>query len=71
MEGDIQYVLELTIDGLGCVGCEETVVETLEAVSGVDSASADHEAGTATVSGEANLEALTTAVEESGYEVVN
>lgn len=58
----------LTVSGMACDGCEETVIEALEDVSGVESASADHEAGTATVEGDAEVDTLVAAVEDAGYE---
>lgn len=51
-----------------CDGCEASVVEALESVSGVEQAEADHENGTATVEGEADVAALVSAVDEAGYE---
>lgn len=59
----------LTVSGMACDGCEEAVVEALEGVSGVESASADHEAGTATAEGDADREALAAAIEDAGYDV--
>lgn len=58
----------LTVSGMACDGCEEAVTEALEGVPGVDAASADHEAGTATVEGQADVDALVSAVEEAGYD---
>ncbi|WP_436900272.1 heavy-metal-associated domain-containing protein [Halovenus halobia] len=58
----------ITVDGMSCEHCEQTVEDALEDVTGVTSASADREAGTATIDGEATPDALVTAVEEAGYE---
>lgn len=58
----------LTVSGMSCTGCEETVTDALNAVDGVESASADHEAGTATVEGDADVDKLVTAVTDAGYE---
>ncbi len=58
----------ITVDGMSCEHCEQTVEGALESVAGVTSASADREAGTATVDGEATADALVGAVEEAGYE---
>ncbi|MFC6754169.1 heavy-metal-associated domain-containing protein [Halorubrum tibetense] len=60
----------IEIEGMACGGCEENVVEALSAVPGVETATADHEAGTATVEGDADHDALAAAVEEAGYEPV-
>lgn len=58
----------LTVDGMACGGCESNVVDALEDVPGVESASADHEAGTASVSGDVDVDALVAAIEDAGYE---
>lgn len=57
----------ITIEGMTCGHCEQTVEEALTAVSGVTGASADREAGHASVEGDADIEALITAVEDAGY----
>ena len=57
----------LTVEGMNCGGCEQTVEEALESVDGVERASADHEAGSATVEGEAGDDELVDAVEDAGY----
>jgi len=59
----------LQVDGMACGGCEETVVEALEDVDGVAEASADHEDGTATATGDADATTLVSAVEDAGYDV--
>lgn len=61
-------VQTIDVDGMSCGGCERNVVEALEDVSGVSEASANHEAGTATVEGDANGENLVAAIEDAGYE---
>ena len=58
----------LTVEGMSCEHCEQTVEEALEAVAGVDAATADREAAQATVEGEADQGALVAAVEDAGYE---
>ncbi len=58
----------ITVDGMSCEHCEQTVEDALEKVAGVTSASADREAGTATIDGDAAPDALVGAVEEAGYE---
>ncbi len=62
-----RMVTTITVDGMSCGGCERNVVDALEDISGVSEASADHENGTATVEGEANIDELVTAVENAGY----
>ncbi|MCO8246379.1 MULTISPECIES: heavy metal-associated domain-containing protein [unclassified Haladaptatus] len=58
----------IDVDGMSCGGCEQNVVEALEDVSGVSDANADHEAGTATVEGDANTDDLVAAVQDAGYD---
>ncbi len=58
----------IDVDGMSCGGCEQNVVEALENVSGVSDASADHEAGTATVEGDADSGDLVAAVQDAGYD---
>jgi Cu2+-exporting ATPase len=41
--------IELKIKGMTCAHCEMRVKKALEAVEGVETAKADHKAGTATV----------------------
>jgi copper chaperone len=59
---------ELSVSGMSCSDCEASVVEALEAVEGVESATADHESATATASGEADSLDLIVAVEDAGYD---
>ncbi|WP_135363090.1 heavy-metal-associated domain-containing protein [Halosimplex halophilum] len=61
-------VREITVTGMSCGGCEQSVEEALEGVAGVESASADREAETATVEGDADTDDLVAAVEDAGYE---
>lgn len=58
---------ELTVEGMSCGGCEQNVVDALEAVEGVKEANADHESDSATVEGEAADAELLGAVEDAGY----
>ncbi|WP_247731002.1 CopZ family metallochaperone [Halovivax limisalsi] len=58
----------LTVDGMSCEHCEQTVEEALEDVPGVRAASADHEADSATVEGDADDAALVDAVSDAGYD---
>ncbi|WP_158059013.1 heavy-metal-associated domain-containing protein [Halorussus halophilus] len=58
----------LTVGGMSCGGCEQNVVDALEALDGVEDASADHESDSATVEGEADTAALVSAVEDAGYD---
>lgn len=61
----------MKIEGMMCHHCEKTVVKALEALEGVESAVADHGAGTAVVTLSAPVadELLKKAVEDEDYEV--
>lgn len=58
----------ITVDGMSCDHCEQTVEDALEEIAGVTSATADREAGTATIDGDAAPNTLVDAVEDAGYE---
>lgn len=58
----------ITVEGMHCEGCEQTVEAALREVEGVSEAMADREAGTATVAGAADVGALIEAVERAGYQ---
>lgn len=58
----------LSVDGMGCEGCEEIVENALTGVNGVEDASADRDDGAATVEGGAGTSELLEAVEYAGYE---
>ena len=62
----------LQVEGMMCVHCEARVKKALEAVPGVDSAAADHTAGTAVVTLSAPVEddVLRAAVEAQDYKVL-
>lgn len=57
----------LTVEGMSCEHCEQTVTEALRGVAGVTDAAADHETDRATVDGDADVDALVSAVEDAGY----
>jgi copper chaperone len=58
----------ITVEGMSCNHCEETVEEALEGVTGVRKAEADHSADQVTVDGDSDLEDLVAAVEAAGYD---
>ena len=58
----------IDVEGMSCTGCEDNVTEALGELPGVEAASADHEAGTATVEGDADVNAVVAAIEDAGYE---
>ena len=61
----------LKVEGMMCPHCEARVKKALEAVQGVESAVADHTAGTAvvTLSAAVDDETLRAAVEAQDYKV--
>ena len=58
----------ITVEGMTCGHCEQTVEEALEDVDDVTSATADREAESVTVEGDADTDALVSAVDEAGYD---
>lgn len=58
----------ITVEGMSCEGCEQTVEEALQDATGVTSVSVDHESGTATINGDADTQALVDAINDAGYE---
>ncbi|MDQ2049764.1 heavy-metal-associated domain-containing protein [Natronolimnohabitans sp. A-GB9] len=63
----------LDVDGMACDGCEANVIDALEALEGVSSATADHEAGTVRVEHDevtVDENTLGGTIEDAGYEVV-
>lgn len=58
----------VTVTGMSCGGCEANVVEAVEAIDGVASASADNEADELTVDGDVDDDELRAAVSDAGYE---
>ncbi|MDS0478179.1 MULTISPECIES: heavy-metal-associated domain-containing protein [Halobacteriales] len=57
----------ITVEGMTCGHCEQTVEDALREVSGVTDATADREAEQASVDGDADIKALVKAVEDAGY----
>ncbi len=62
----------MKVEGMMCVHCEARVKKALEAIPGVESAAADHSAGTAvvTMSSPVADEVLRAAVEAQDYKVL-
>ncbi|WP_034388632.1 heavy-metal-associated domain-containing protein [Deinococcus sp. YIM 77859] len=58
---------ELTVTGMTCGHCEKAVQNALKSVPGVQDVHVNLREGTATVQGEADPQALVTAVAEEGY----
>jgi copper chaperone CopZ len=57
----------LTVEGMSCEGCEQTVEDALTTVEGVENAHADRTSNSATIEGDAATDALVDAVNEAGY----
>ena len=63
----------IKIEGLMCPMCEAHTKKALEALDGVESAAASHKEGNAvvTLTKDVSNEALTKAVTEAGYKVID
>jgi copper chaperone CopZ len=57
----------ITVEGMSCDHCEQTVEDALRDVPGVTDATADREGEQAVVDGEADAAELVDAVEDAGY----
>jgi len=57
----------LTVEGMSCEHCEQSVADALSDVEGVTDVSVDLEGESATVDGDADADALVAAVEDAGY----
>lgn len=57
----------VTVEGMSCDHCEQTVEDAVRALSGVTAATADSETDQLTVEGEVDLDAVARAVEDAGY----
>ncbi|PSP79466.1 heavy metal transporter [Halobacteriales archaeon QS_1_68_20] len=60
---------ELPVPSMSCGGCQETVENAVTDVAGVEQVTADHESGTVEVTGDASTDAVSDAIERSGYDV--
>jgi copper chaperone len=58
----------ITVEGMTCEHCEQTVEEALEEVEGISSATADRDSESATVEGSAEQDKLVAVVEDAGYD---
>lgn len=57
----------ITVEGMSCDHCEQTVEEALQDVLGVTDVTVDRETERASVDGDADTSALIDAVENAGY----
>lgn len=65
-------MVTIKVEGMMCQHCEATVNKALEAIDGVESASASHEKGevVVTLSKDVDIEVLESAITDAGYKVV-
>lgn len=59
--------MTLTVEGMSCEHCEQSVADALADVEGVTEVHVDREAASATVEGDADSDALVAAVDDAGY----
>ena len=59
---------ELKISGMSCQHCVRAVTQAIEAVVGVETVAVDLTSGQARVTGQADLQALVSAVTAAGYD---
>ena len=57
----------ITVEGMTCEHCEQTVDEALHGVEGVSEVTVDREDERASVDGDADPDELVRAVEDAGY----
>lgn len=57
----------LSVEGMSCAHCEESVEEAAENVDGVTDAAANRETEQVDVEGNADTEELVEAIEDAGY----
>ena len=63
----------LDVSGMSCTGCESNVIDALESLEGVSSATANHESGEVRVEHDGSTvdeETIGGTIEDAGYEVV-
>jgi len=58
----------ITVEGMSCEHCQESVEAALANVQGVQSVEVDLDTAQATVEGDAATQDLVTAVDEAGYD---
>ena len=64
---DIKPEMKIQVEGMHCPKCVDRVKDALEAVDGVLKAEVSLEEGSAVVSGNADVQALVSAVESIGF----
>ena len=59
---------DITVEGMSCEGCEQTVRDAILDVDGVTDVDVDRETESATVEGDADPDAVVRAVNDAGYD---
>lgn len=59
----------LTVEGMSCGHCEQTVEEAIATLAGVQGVEADRDAEQVSVDGDVSTEQLVAAVTDAGYDV--
>jgi copper chaperone CopZ len=57
----------ITVEGMSCEHCEQTVEDAVSAVSGVTNVTADESAQAVDIDGDADIDAVLQAIEDAGY----
>jgi copper ion binding protein len=57
----------ITVEGMSCEHCEQTVEEAVREVSGVSGATADRETQRVDIEGDPDVDDVVDAVEDAGY----
>jgi len=61
---------ELTVEGMSCTGCEETVSNAVRRVEGVHRVNTDHETGEVAITADDGTEAdVRQAIHDAGYDL--
>lgn len=61
---------ELTVEGMSCTGCEQTVTTAVKRVTGVHRVDADHETGDVEITADQGTEDdIKQAIHDAGYDV--
>ncbi|WP_049981502.1 heavy-metal-associated domain-containing protein [Halolamina rubra] len=59
----------LSVEGMACGGCEETVEDAVGALDGVETVAADNTTDTVEIEGDVDTDAVADAIEDAGYTV--
>ncbi|NHX36578.1 MULTISPECIES: heavy-metal-associated domain-containing protein [Halolamina] len=59
----------LSVEGMACGSCEETVEDAVGALEGAESVEADNTTDTVEIEGDVDTDAVADAIEDAGYTV--